>query len=160
MHPDFPLDRPKTHIEVLALLDKYFPNITDNIQLNKLDMFCERRCVLGQTIKFSNLDKMFKPEGTYQNLDWNFANDANAWKQAVLDYRKQKVSHTDTALYDRTVAELEDKIKQLKGKRQDFICRSTKVMLELTKDEIENLLNRRFLPNVKSKLKAALTTKS
>lgn len=87
MHPDFPLDRPETREEVLALLDKYFPDITDEIDLTELDMRY-RKSLLNQTIGYDNKGDMFKYSSIKDYYD--FESGTSSWKKAIFNYRKEK----------------------------------------------------------------------
>lgn len=88
-HPDFPLQIPDTREEVLALLDKYFPNITDKIDVDKLNMSSAMNCVLGQTIGWNKSAWMFHEIPSYK-FSGMFTSGTPEWKQAVIDYRAKK----------------------------------------------------------------------
>lgn len=88
-HPDFPIPLPSTRIGALEALDKYFPSITDRINIDRLRMNHSIFCVLGQTIGYDNHIYMFDfHENNFAN--YSFSSGDDEWKQAILDYRARK----------------------------------------------------------------------
>lgn len=109
-HPDFPLARPETRKEVFVLLDKYFPGITDEIKIDSLNMFDQSKCVIGQTIGWRNRVSMFKSEGESPQVDWNFATDNDAWKEALMQYRREKAEAKAKVVTDEPRFKVGDRV--------------------------------------------------
>lgn len=154
-HPDFPLARPETRKEVFVLLDKYFPGITDEIKIDSLNMFDQSKCVVGQTIGWRNRVSMFKSEGESPQVDWNFATDNDAWKEALIQYRRDKteVQTRSPSLkeIDAKIASAKAELDKLLKEKQDLESLDQEVTIKLTRREVQDLLNRK-VGNVKQKI--------
>lgn len=153
-HPDFPLVRPETRKEVFVLLDKYFPNITDEINVDALYMPNGDRCVLGQTIGWSNNQNMFEPYNIHER-SWSFSMGTTDWKEALIQYRREKteVQTRSPALkeIDAKIASAKAELDKLLKEKQDLEALEQEVTIKLTRRELQDLFNRK-VGNVKQKI--------